>query len=280
MVVQSPKFDDDRTFISTALSYNPENGVTSGFLGYIHDENSSTSRQKVTKGTMDNVLDGVVSEAFGIHSLNPLLLPVLILNSLHDFNENQLAESHTLIKRVEGTMNGMSDIFSKSWNAQQSKIRDLLGSAKDAMKGYDTAHHDLVQSQNTLLSESFPFNKDLGLNCSDASKDMKNWLEAQSTKKDDEPTKKDGKPTFKMPGLETLIIRLIKMSERHEGRRERLYKRMKVAIDAVRVLALSTLLMLTNLLDSSTPLPNSCYNGSTSRTVIWPPRPRIDKAAC
>ena len=224
LIVQSPKFDDESTFISAALSYNPRSGVTSGFLGYVHDPSSSTG-SRVTKGTMDNVLEGLVSTYFAPYALNPLLLPVLILNSLHDYNENKLEESRVLINEAERLINDMSNIFSNSWETQQSMTKATRAAAQKAMVDYDNAHNNLEKCQNTLLRETFPFIQELGANCKEASESVERWAEAKAST--------NGRTTLRRPGLQNLITRLTKVVSRHEGRRERLYKRMKVATGAV-----------------------------------------------
>jgi len=44
MVLQTPKHDDEQAFVSTALSYDPSNSVTSGFLGFITDNSADNNR--------------------------------------------------------------------------------------------------------------------------------------------------------------------------------------------------------------------------------------------
>ncbi|MCJ1381361.1 hypothetical protein MMC17_004471 [Xylographa soralifera] len=165
IVVQSPKYTGDDSFISTALSYDPIMNVTSGYLGYIFD------KAKDGKGTMDCVISDLENGA-ALLSIHPLLLPTLILESWCGYYHEQLETSRLRLHEVEQRARILEDRYtieaSLLYNGQAQTANESKSTEQEEriMKvSYNKIHKDLSAK---LLDESLPFANDLGVSCLDA----------------------------------------------------------------------------------------------------------------
>ncbi|MCJ1404484.1 hypothetical protein MMC11_007710, partial [Xylographa trunciseda] len=168
IVVQSPKYTGDDSFISTALSYDPVLNVTSGYLGYIFDE------AKEGKGTMDSVISDLETGA-ALLSAHPLLLPTLILKSWCDYYHEQLETSRLTLHEVELQTRILEDRFTikerLSYDDQAQTTNESKSTEQEEQiikASYNKIHKDLSAQHERLLNESFPFANDFGVSCLDA----------------------------------------------------------------------------------------------------------------
>jgi hypothetical protein len=162
IVVQSPKYDDERCFISTALSYDAKLNITSGFLGYV--KNGPLNYEN---WSMHEIVRLLQSKSFAPEATHPMLLPTLLLQHIYRANVARLESVRNTLHTVEDGVLGMEEHFAQerfvnekdvSYPSEPWKVPGPPDADKRTIAlSYSVLNHKLVRNHTTLMNESFSF---------------------------------------------------------------------------------------------------------------------------
>jgi hypothetical protein len=215
-VVQSPKYNRD-TFITTALSYDPSNNITSGFLGYTYSRESDDE-------------DYVISclKQCATLAIHPMLLPSIILRFWCHYYHDKLDSSRMLLRIVE-EQNGKLEKEYTAIQDSEGKSTDQEGEVIKSQ--YHETHEILDREYKFLWSENFHFVRNLSSSCLQALAIITSFR--KQTRKDarGEGFAQDGWIEREINGH---LLHLDGTVDAYEQRRERMLKRMEITFDEVR----------------------------------------------
>jgi hypothetical protein len=210
IIVQSPKYyhvdDEDNSFISTCLSYNPITKVTTGFLGYVTDTG------------LDSVLETLARGSVVPLASHPLLVPSLILLWWRDYYDARLNATSSKLREVQKSYRSEVQKFFDQWEDGSIDEQNIL-------KFVRFLSDDTLAQHQSLLNGTFPFITDLGRSCLEAFQRVR-WL--NETHQNDPATAVEQQ-------LEGFLLYLNDTLEAFDHRRERLLSHMLKAFEYVRV---------------------------------------------
>lgn len=221
IVVQSPKYDDERCFISTALSYDAKHNITSGFFGYV-----SSGPLNDEQWSMHEILQLLQSPQFAPEATHPMLLPTLLLRHIYGANVARLESARNTLHTVEDQVRGMETLFASGQDLIKSSISlEVPGPDKCAIeKSYSALNQELVQNHTTLMNEGFSFAQTLLAN---------NIYGLGAVRKMREREKKQGMNRIDERELESFLLQLKGYIASYTYRRTRLLSRINVAFHEV-----------------------------------------------
>ncbi|TAQ87652.1 hypothetical protein B7494_g4006 [Chlorociboria aeruginascens] len=154
-VLQSPKYEDERTFVSNVLSYDPVKNITSGFLGYVKDESQNSPGR-----VMENILLSLKSDYFAPSAAHPLLIPSLILNCWFTLNKSKIDTSNLELKNAKKKLQLIKYDEDRNGDNYVSNINLKT-------KQYEYLSNSIINTRQ-LLTENSTFSETLCKNCLDS----------------------------------------------------------------------------------------------------------------
>lgn len=253
-MVQSPKYNRD-TFITTALSYNPSNNITSGFLGYTYGRKTRDEDDVIYR----------LKECATL-SMHPMLLPAVILKIWCNYYHDKLDNSRLMLRRVEEQNRRLEKKYSANQNSEaesdgtlehadqedgvplepadqeddmplenadqerDSQPENTDQEGKVIKSQYHENHETLDREYKFLWSENFHFVKNLSTSCLQAIAIIRSFKKQTRKGVICRILVEDGWIEREIKGH---LLHLDGTVNAYEQRRERMLKRMEITFDEV-----------------------------------------------